>query len=351
MPAAVYIVAGRLDRRTGGSIYNRRMIDGLEALGWTMRAIEIDGTFPDPDLAAGAAASAALDSVAAGSVVLVDGLAFSALPDLVEAHRDRLKLIAVVHLPIAAAFGLDAGRAARYEAAEARAFAAARRIVVTGPGALPGLAAYRVAADRVAMVEPGTDPAPLARGSADDRLRLISVATVHPGKGHDILLTALASLLDLDWKLTCAGSLTDDPAFVERLREQAAHLQLTDRVHFTGDLPVEELGICYDAADVFVLPTRQETYGMAVAEALARGLPVVATDTGAIRDLVDPDAGRVVPPGDSVAFGAALRSVLTSRDLRQRLAAGARARRDTLTSWPAAAARMAAVLGEVAARG
>lgn len=351
MAAAVYVVAGRLDRRTGGSIYNRRMIDNLRALGCAMRVIELDGAYPDPDEAARRAAAAAFETIAAGWVVLVDGLAFSALPSVAEAHRERLKLVAVVHLPIAAGFGLDAADAARYAAGEARALAAARRVVITGPGARPGLALYQIPDDRVSIVEPGTDQAPLARGSSDGTVRLLSVATVHGGKGHDILLAALGPLLDVEWRLTCAGSLTHDPPFVERLREQAARLQLTDRVHFTGDLPVEELGICHDAADVFVLATRQETYGMAVAEALARGLPVVSTDTGAIRDLVGPDAGLVVPPGDEQAFGEAVRAVIASPDLRQRLTAGARHRRALLPTWSDAAARMAAVLEEVAARG
>lgn len=351
MPAAVYVVAGRIDRRTGGSIYNRRMIDGLRALGWTMRVIELDGAFPEPDEGARTAAGAAFESIPGGSIVLVDGLALSALPDLAEAHRDRLGLVAVVHLPIAAAFGLDADRAARFAVEEARALAAARRVVVTGPGARPALVRYQIPADRVSTVEPGTDPAPLGDGSRDGTLRLLTVATVHAGKGHDVLITALAPLSDLNWDLTCAGSVTHDPRFIASLRELARRLQLADRVHFIGDLPAGQLDTCYAAADVFVLATQQETYGMAVAEALARGLPVVSTDTGAIRDLVGPDAGLVVPAGDNQALGEALRAVITSRDLRQQLAAGARRRRTRLPTWPEAAARMAAVLDGVIARG
>ena len=351
MPAVVYVVPGRLERRTGGSIYNRRMIDGLRAIGWTVTAIELDGAFPDPDAVARATAADAFASIASGSTVLVDGLALSALPDVAGTHRQRLMLVALVHLPIAAAFGLDAGRAARYEAAERRALAAARWIVVTGPGATPLLAGYRVPADRVSMVEPGTDPAPLARASAGGPLQLLCAASVHPGKGHDVLLAALAPLLGLRWELTCAGSLTHNPAYVERLSTQADASGLSERVRFVGDVPAAQLDGCYAAADLFVLATRQETYGMAVAEALARGVPVVSTETGAIPALVRPDAGLVVPPGDVEALTDALRSVMTSQSLRQRLAAGARARRATLPTWPAAAARMAEVLEGVAGRG
>ena len=351
MSTVVFVVAGRLDTRTGGSIYNRRMIDGLRAIGWTVTAIELEGTFPDPDASAHSAAADAFASMPSGATVLTDGLAFSALPGVAEAHGHRLTLVALVHLPIAAAFGLPADRAARYEATERRALACARGIVITGPGARPQLARYEIPDDRVCLVEPGTDPAPLTHGSAGGTPQLLTVATIHPGKGHDILLAALAPLIALEWELTCAGRLTDDPAFVERLRTLAATRGLLDRVQFVGDVPEVRLQACYAAADLFVLATRQETYGMAVAEALARGVPVLSTETGAIPALVGPDAGLVVPPGDGEAFACALKALMTSADLRRRLAEGARARRALLPTWPRAAARLAEVLDGVAARG
>ena len=351
MSTVVFVVAGRLDTRTGGSIYNRRMIDGLRAIGWTVTAIELEGTFPDPDASTHSAAADAFASMPSGATVLMDGLAFSALPGVAEAHCHRLTLVALVHLPIAAAFGLPADRAARYEATERRALACARGIVITGPGARPQLARYEIPDDRVCLVEPGTDPAPLAHGSTGGTPQLLTVATIHPGKGHDILLAALAPLIAMEWELTCAGRLTDDPAFVERLRTLAATRGLLDRVHFVGDVPEVRLQACYAAADFFVLATRQETYGMAVAEALARGVPVLSTETGAIPALVGPDAGLVVPPGDGEAFACALKALMTSADLRRRLAEGARARRALLPTWPRAAARLAEVLDGVAGRG
>lgn len=351
MPAAVYIVPGRLDQRTGGSIYNRRMVETLRTLGWAVTVVELAGAFPDPDAAAETAAAEAFGSIPAGSLVLVDGLAFSVLPEVVEAHRDRVILVAVVHLPVAAAFGIDAARAARYETVERRALAAAQSIVVTGPGAWPLLARYPLPADRVSMVEPGTDPGPLAQGSAGGTVQLLSVASVHPGKGHDLLLAALEPLRHVDWELTCAGSLTRDPSFVERLRGQAGQTGLADRIHFIGDVPAERVAACYAVADVFVLATQQETYGMAVAEALARGLPVVSAAAGAIADLVGQDAGLVVPIGDREALTDALRSVLTNPEMRRQLAAGARQRRAALPTWAMAAAKLSGVLERAAAGG
>jgi glycosyltransferase involved in cell wall biosynthesis len=201
------------------------------------------------------------------------------------------------------------------------------------------------------VVEPGTDPAPLAVGSSRGPLQLLSVGTVHPGKGYDVLLEALAPLTALEWHLTCAGSLTRDPVFVESLRARTRGLGLVDRVRFLGDLPSDRLDACYAGADVFALATRQETYGMAVAEAIRRGIPVVGTDTGATASIVGPDAGLLVPPGDVARFEHALAAVVANPQLRRRLAEGARVRRASLPTWLEAAARMSDVLLGMADRG
>jgi glycosyltransferase involved in cell wall biosynthesis len=351
MSDVVVAVAGPLDTRTGGSIYNRRMVDALRAIGWTVTVVELAGAFPAPDMAARRAAADAFAAMPSGAIVLVDGLAFSALPEVAEAHGPRLKLVALVHLPIAAGFGLDAGTAARFEADERRALHRASGIVITGPGGRRPLARYELPAERLWVVEPGTDPALLAHGSQRGPLQLLSVGTLHPGKGHDLLLEALAPLTALEWELSCAGSLSRDPRFVERLQALGARLGLLDRVRLLGDLPSEHLDACYARADLFVLATRQETYGMAIAEAIARGIPVVSTDTGAIASIVGSEAGVVVPPGDLPRFSQAITAAVCDPRLRRRYAEGARARRASLPTWPEAAARMADVLAAVAGRG
>jgi glycosyltransferase involved in cell wall biosynthesis len=316
-----------------------------------VRVVELAGAFPAPDPAARRAAADAFAALPSGAIVLVDGLAFSALPEVAEAHGHRLRLVALVHLPIAAAFGLDAGTAARFEADERRALHCACGVVITGPGGRRPLARYLLPADRVWLVEPGTDPARLAHGSQRGPLQLLSVGALHPGKGHDFLLEALAPLTALEWELSCAGSLSRDPRFVERLHALGARLGILDRVRLLGDLPTDRLDACYAGADLVVLATRQETYGMAIAEAIARGIPVVSTDTGAIASIVGDEAGLVVPPGDLPLFSRAIAAAVSDPQLRRRHAKGARARRASLPTWPDAAARMSDVLAAVAGRG
>ena len=200
-------------------------------------------------------------------------------------------------------------------------------------------------------MEPGTDRAPAEVGSGGSPVRLLSVATLNPGKGHVTLLQALASVPHRDWHLACAGNLTRHPETTTRARALIHALDLDDRVSLLGELDAAALADCYRHADLFVLATRQETYGMAVAEALAHGLPVVSTATGAIPDLVGTDAGILVPPENTGALADALSRMIGDAGLRARLAAGARRAAERLPTWDEAAARLASALESLETHG
>jgi glycosyltransferase involved in cell wall biosynthesis len=238
---------------------------------------------------------------------------------------------------------------------ERRALAAVRSVVVTSRATAAALAGYGVGADRITVIEPGTDRAPLARGSTalnhepsamshqPSEVPLLCVATLTPRKGYEVLVSALAAIPERHWRLRCAGSLERDPATTAATRSQLRASGLEDRVALIGDLDQAALAVEYDRAEVFVLPTHYEGYGMAVAEAIARGLPVVSTATGAIPDLVR-GGGIVVAAGDTAAFAGALSRVIGDAELRARLAAGARDARERLPTWDAAAEAMADAL-------
>jgi glycosyltransferase involved in cell wall biosynthesis len=375
--SALYVVVpGDLETRTGGYGYDRRIIAGLRELGWRVDVQQLDDSFPRPTAAAREYAAHVFARIPDGSTVLVDGLALGALPVEVEHEAERLNIVALVHHPLAAETGIDPALASALEASERRALAACRSVVVTSGATAGRLPGYGVTADRISVVEPGTDPAPLARGSglnsqrstlstpsalgpAPFEIALLCVATLTPRKGHELLFRALASIPQRNWRLTCAGSIERDPATVARLRAQLDAEGLQDRVQFAGDLDAKALDALYADADVFVLPTLYEGYGMAVAEAIARGLPVVSTATGAIDDLVtggfgrpaDWTAGIVVPPGDEGAFAQALARVLGDADLRAALAHGARIARGRLPRWKDSCEKMAAVLARAPGAG
>ena len=342
-PALTFLIPGRLETRTGGYEYDRRIIEGLGRLGWHVNVLSLSDSFPRPTLGASAYAGAVLANLPDGAVVLVDGLAFGAMADQAEMHGERLRLVALVHHPLALETGLDHAEVARLRKTEVRALATARRVIVTSHATASTLASFGVTGDRISVVEPGTDVAPLARGSGAAALALLCVASLTPRKGHNVLVEALARLRAFAWTLTCVGSTTLDPAWADTLTATVDTVGLAGRVTFVGEADREATGGYYDRSDVFVLPTRYEGYGMVVAESLARGLPVISTPTGAIPNLVGPDGGLLVPPGDVDGWEAALREVLHP-DVRARLADGARRRRMLMRSWGTAAAEMASAL-------
>jgi len=319
----------------------------LAGLGWRVEYRTLDASFPSPTPAGREQARQVLAAIPNGGLVLMDGLAFGVLPELAEAEGQRLRLVALVHHPLALESGLSPERAAALRDAEARALAQARLILVTSRFTATLLAGWEglgVPLGRLRVVEPGTDPAPFAQGSRSGPLRLLCVATLTPRKGHDLLLQALAGLRDRPWHLDCVGSLDRNPAWAEDLIRLRGDLRLAGRVSLLGSLDDEELERRYRAADLFVLPSRFEGYGMVFAEALARGLPILAARAGAVGDTVPAEAGLLVPPDDPLALGLALRRLMDDPALRRRLATGARAAGLRLPTWHQAVAGFAAAL-------
>ena len=329
-----FVVPGHLGQRTGGYIYDARMVAGLRAGGVEVEVHELAGRFPDADPEAAEALGAALGSIPDRGRVIIDGLAMGGLPEVVQEHRRRLEIVALVHHPLADETGLDDHAQARFRALERGALAAVRGVVVTSRFTAARLVDYGVGAPRVRSVEPGTDPAPKARGPhAGEPPLLLAVGSVTPRKGHDLLIRALEAVRDRDWSCVCAGSLERDPAFVARVRSLISEAGLDARVRLVGELSGGELSAVYDSASIFVHPSWFEGYGMSLTEAVARGLPIISTTGGAIPHTAPPEASALVAPGDVEALSEALRRWLDDPDARLRAAAAARRAAGRLPTW------------------
>jgi glycosyltransferase involved in cell wall biosynthesis len=329
-----FAVPGDLTTPTGGYAYDRRMIAELKQLGWQVNVIALGDGFPRPSAATKAVAQTRLASAPNGCPVVVDGLALGVLPEAAEEMRRRNPLVALVHHPLALETGLSRAEAQALKTSERRALAAARRVVVTSPStARLLLDDYGVASNIITIACPGTDRFAPAAGSSDGIVRLVSVGAVVPRKGHDVLIAALATLADLSWRLTIAGDRSRDPATAAQLDADIARHDLAGRVDLLGALPDDRIASLYAGADLFVLASRHEGYGMAFAEAIAHGLPVIGARTGAIPDTVPPDAGILVEPDDIAALAKALRLMIENPDRRRGLALAARAAAAKLPTW------------------
>jgi glycosyltransferase involved in cell wall biosynthesis len=333
--AVHFVVPDGIDdpaRPSGGNVYDRRVSSGLTSIGWSVREHEVPGFWSEPDAAAFAALERALQRIPDGAVVLLDGLVASTAPDVLVPQANRLRLVVLVHMPLG-------------DRREGAVLSAAAAVVTTSAWSRERLLElHELPADRVHVAEPGVDAADLVTGTEAGGA-LLCVAAVTALKGHDVLLEALTTITDLSWHCVCVGSLDRDPAFVESLGDRS----LDGRVSFTGPLTGAELDRSYAAADLMVLASRAEAYGMVVTEALARGLPVVATDVGGVTEALGHGArgirpGLLVPPDDPAALGGALRAWLGDAELRERLRRAARERREALPGWSTPTSVIAGVL-------
>jgi glycosyltransferase involved in cell wall biosynthesis len=340
---AAFAVPGHLDTPTGGYAYDKRIIAELERLGWQIALIDLGEEFPWPSDAARSKARARLLEAPAGWPIAVDGLALGALPDV--ASELASPLLALVHHPLALEWGLSSDQADILRHSEHRALACAQVVVVTSPATAKIVASdYGVPMERITVVRPGNDRVPTAQGGRGGAPHLLSVGAVVPRKGFDVLVGALARLTDLEWRLTIAGDLTRDPATAERLQADIARHGLTSRVATPGAVSSQQLAALYDSADLFVLASRFEGYGMAYAEALAHGLPVIGTKAGAIPDTIPHDTGLLVDAGDVAGLADAVRRTIVDRRLRQEMSEAALAAARQLPTWPQSAAIFAAAL-------
>jgi glycosyltransferase involved in cell wall biosynthesis len=328
-----FAVPGDLETLTGGYAYDRRMIFELEKLGWKIDLVNLGDGFPRPSQEQLEVAQQQLAAVPAGRPIVIDGLAFGVLPELAKQLSLRHPLTALVHHPLAMETGLTEAQADLL-ASERVALAAATRVVATSATTARLLVAeYGVPEDRIVVACPGTDAVAAAHGRNDGIVRLLAVGAIVPRKGFDVLIGALATLTDLLWQLTIAGDRGRDPKAAAQLDADIVRFGLGGRVAVLGAVSHERLAEFYAGADLFALASRYEGYGMVFSEAIAYGLPIIATTAGAIPETVPARAGILVAPDDAIALAAALRRAIENPEERGRMTMSARAAALALPNW------------------
>lgn len=346
--ALAFLVPGRLNQLTGGYLYDRHIIEGLRARGQAVDVVELPGRYPQADEPTRTLAAAALALLPDHSTVIIDGLALPGLADCLKEQASRLNVVGLIHHPLSLETGLDAADARHCAQLEAALWPCLKGAICPSEHTAQTLRAAGLPADRVAVVTPGTHrPTTTRQAKSEGPLQLLAVGSVTPRKGHLLLVDALAQLRHLDWQLTCIGSLTRDPAASAALQERIASHGLTKRIALLGEQPDQRLTGAYQRADIFVLPSYHEGYGMAFAEALAHALPIIATSACAIVDTLPAGAALVVAPSDLPALQDALQQTLSDGSLRARLSNAAEQAASALPDWDGAVQAWVAALNTV----
>jgi glycosyltransferase involved in cell wall biosynthesis len=325
-----FVVPGRLNQLTGGYLFDRHIVDGLRARGRVVRVIELSAKDPKAN-------GAVLADLSDGTKTVVDGLALANFAETVAAQAHRLRVIAFIHGPLAQETSLSPAAAKEAAASEAGLLLRVCGVLCPSRKTAAAVEDYGIPLERIAVVPPGT--AKPTRSPPPWRppvRKLLCVANLVPRKGHELLVEALARIRDLDWSLRCVGSLERDPATAQAVRRLIRTVGLGRRITLAGECPPRSISHVFRTADAFVLPSFHEGYGMVYAEAMAHGLPIIATTAGAIPETVPSQAGLLVPPGDPANLARALRRVIAQPLLAARLAAGSRATGLRLLDWPQA---------------
>lgn len=343
MPEAIFAVPGDLKSPTGGYAYDRRVMERLPDFGVSVVHLPLPGSFPNPTDADVAETMVALQNRQRPSILVVDGLAFGAFT---KPMLDQLegRVIALVHHPLFLETGLPHARKVELRDTETLALQRADHIIVTSRATKRILTEHlNLPSHRMTVAEPGTDPAGRATGTGAP-LHILSVGAVMPRKGYDVLVEALAKIIDLDWRMTIAGALDRHPAAVETLRATIEQHNLSDRINLAGKVVPATLDRFYESADLFVSASLFEGYGMVLAEAMARGLPIVTATGGAAGDTAGQAVALHVEAGNAEELAMALREALTDKKLRDQLADAAWDAGRALPTWTETARRVAAVI-------
>ncbi len=345
MAELYFAIPGDINTLTGGYAYDRRLIAELRALGHCIKPLHLSNRFPVPDANALADAEATLSALPEQSIVIIDGLAYGVMDAIATQHAARLKIIALCHHPLMLEAGLSPEQAQRLFLSEQRALNAATAVIVTS--AMTGkilTKQFAIPAEKITVALPGTDRQAFAPCTNHPPV-LLTLATLTQRKAHDVLIDALACIQHLEWSARFVGGMDFDPAWTAHLKNRVSSYGLEQRIVFVGN--VDDSASEFSRADVFVLPSLFEGYGMAFAEALSVGLPIIAARAGAVPDVVPESAGILVAPKDSHALANALHTLLSNAPLRRQLQAGAQAAANRLPQWPDSAKRVAKLIDKI----
>lgn len=345
----LFIIPGDINLPTGGYRYDREIINAWKNSNIDVGLISIDGNYPFPGEVEKTRALDKIESFSKADIAVVDGLLGGATPEFMQKLSKIMPVAALIHHPLCLENGLDQKTAKALEDKERRGLAFTSCVITTSPTTSRTVAQlFDQDPSQIHTILPGVARGMRSSGTESSSINLLCVGSVIERKGHKDLLHSLSKLKHLDWNLDCIGSTQFDRPLYNELSAFVEREALTKKVQFHGDVDEEVLEIAYSKADVFVLPSLFEGYGMSYAEAIVRGIPVIGTTAGAIPQTVPESCGILVEPSNISQLTNALESLITNNALRTKLREATIKAEPGFPTWQDSAAQFYEILKDTA---
>ncbi len=344
----LFVIPGDINLPTGGYRYDREIINAWKTTGVDIKLISINGNYPFPSEAEKQDAIAQVDTFPKADIAVVDGLLGGISPGFLQKLCKIMPVVALIHHPLCLENGLDEATAQSLKQSEKQGLEFISNIITTSPTTSKTVAElFGFNTDKIHTVLPGVDRSATSTGNDDRTINLLCVGSVIKRKGHKDLLLALSKLTHLDWRLDCIGSTNFDKILFDELQMIIKQEKLTGKIKFHGGVTEEALEKACSKTDVFVLPSLFEGYGMAYAEAIVRGIPVIGTIAGAIPETVPENCGILVKPSDVSSLANALETMISNETLRAQYKNNAIVEEPNFPTWKNSAKQFVEILKDV----
>jgi glycosyltransferase involved in cell wall biosynthesis len=301
-----FLITGDIQSLTGGYLYNMHMINGLRGKGHLVNVFGTDWQWKDSD-SLEYICRHHLKKLPHGSCVIVDSLILASLHHIVQEFGDRLKFLGLIHLP--ASYNVLSGVHGKLADEELTAINDMRQVIVTGQFTFDLLCNVGLNPARICLVEPGTDHFPRKKRYKPVPSELLCIANYSALKAQDVLIRALCRLTAWNWSLHLYGDTNRDKKYTEALRSLIRQLKMEHRIIVHGIVERHEISTVFLNADLFLMPSLFESYGMAITESLAHGIPVVTTSAGNIPYTLPAGMGLLTEPGNEEQLADTIRSI------------------------------------------
>ena len=312
-----FLLSGDINSLTGGHLYNRHMVEGLKQKGHRVKVLRLDESTILTH-AIELKSSSYFNTLPPGSCVLIDSLVLGNIPGALKKYSEKLTFIGLIHLPLT--YNPLPGKNRKHIATrEVKAMMFTRHLVVTGRFTLRMLMEAGISHEKISLIEPGVENYPRKRYYADLPSVLLCISNYSQIKDQLLLVRAINKLRYNKWTLHMYGNTNTEKPYVTRLKSIIANKKMNDRILLHDSIDRNNISEAFLASDLFVLPSRFETYGMVLTEALAHGLPVVTTNSGNIPDTVPQTMGVFTEPGNLDSLVSAITLLFTNSQHYQSL--------------------------------